>query len=115
VIPRRLSITSTTFTIQAASAALCGGHAYVKPVAHSEGMLKWLTRITLAERRAPGSFTTRGYNDPVLDGFGRETGRPRPVWSIATESLIVSPAPKEVFPLADAPEIWGWAWADGGV
>jgi len=32
------------------------------------------------------------YNDPLLDGAGAETGKTTPVWSIAPESLIVSPA-----------------------
>jgi hypothetical protein len=38
-----------------------------------------------------------------------------PVWSIAPQSLIVAPAPDEAMPMAAASEIWGWAWADGGV
>jgi DMSO/TMAO reductase YedYZ molybdopterin-dependent catalytic subunit len=87
----------------------------VVPGFYGTNSVKWLSRITLGERRAPGPFITRWYNDPVLDGFGRETGETTPVWSVAPESLIVSPAPNEVFALADAPEIWGWAWADGGV
>jgi hypothetical protein len=75
----------------------------------------WLTRITLVESRAPGPFTTRWYNDPVLDSTGRETDTTTPVWSIAPESLIVSPAPHATIELAVEQEIWGWAWADGGV
>ena len=46
---------------------------------------------------------------------GRETGETTPVWSIAPESLIVSPAPHESIELSVEREIWGWAWADGGV
>ena len=87
----------------------------VVPGFYGTNSVKWLTRIALAEHRAQGPFTTRWYNDPVLDGFERETGETTPVWSIAPESLIVSPSPHEVINLLDAREIWGWAWADGGV
>jgi DMSO/TMAO reductase YedYZ molybdopterin-dependent catalytic subunit len=84
----------------------------VVPGFYGTNSVKWLTRITLVESRAPGPFTTRWYNDPVLDGAGRET---TPVWSIAPESLIVSPIPNETIELSAEGEIWGWAWADGGV
>lgn len=87
----------------------------IVPGFYGTNSVKWLSRITLAEQRATGPFTTRWYNDPVLDGSGRETGETTPVWSIAAESLIVSPTPNQVFALDDATEIWGWAWADGGV
>jgi hypothetical protein len=50
-----------------------------------------------------------------LDGYGRETGQTTPVWSIAPESLIVSPEPGAAISLNSGHEIWGWAWADGGV
>jgi hypothetical protein len=71
--------------------------------------------MTLVERRAPGPFTTRWYNDPVLDGTGGDTGETRPVWSIVPESLIVSPMPYETIERSAERELWGWAWADGGV
>jgi sulfane dehydrogenase subunit SoxC len=77
--------------------------------------VKWLTRVTVSETRAPGPFTTRWYNDPVLDSTERETGETTPVWSIAPESLIVSPMPNEIVFLSTEREIWGWAWAGGGV
>jgi DMSO/TMAO reductase YedYZ molybdopterin-dependent catalytic subunit len=68
----------------------------VVPGFYGTNSVKWLTRMTLAESRASGPFTTRWYNDPVLDDAGRETGDTKPVWSIAPESLIVSPAPTRV-------------------
>jgi hypothetical protein len=71
--------------------------------------------MTLTESRVPGPFTTHWYNDPVLDGAGRETGETMPVWSIAPESLIVALAPHETIELSAEREIWGWTWADGGV
>ena len=87
----------------------------VVPGFYGTNSVKWLTRMTLADRRAEGLFTTRWYNDPVLDAAGRDTGQTRPVWSIAPQSLIVSPAPDDVIAPSSATEIWGWAWADGGI
>ena len=87
----------------------------VVPGFYGTNSVKWVTRITLSEHRAPGAFTTRWYNDPVLDASGEETGKTNPVWAIAPESVIVAPGPQE--PLKHSAEIviWGWAWADGGV
>jgi DMSO/TMAO reductase YedYZ molybdopterin-dependent catalytic subunit len=87
----------------------------VVPGFYGTNSVKWLTRVMLAETRASGPFTTRWYNDPVLDADGRMTGETKPVWSIAPESLIVSPAPKATIERSIEQEIWGWAWADGGV
>ncbi len=87
----------------------------VVPGFYGTNSVKWLTRMTLAERRAPGPFTTRWYNDPVLDGTGHPTRERMPVWSIAPESVIVSPAPREMIEVSAERDIWGWAWADGGV
>jgi DMSO/TMAO reductase YedYZ molybdopterin-dependent catalytic subunit len=86
----------------------------VIPGFYGTNSVKWLTRLTLADRRARGPFTTRWYNDPVRDAEGRATGATTPVWSIAPESLIVSPAPDEVLTAGKGVEIWGWAWADEG-
>jgi DMSO/TMAO reductase YedYZ molybdopterin-dependent catalytic subunit len=79
----------------------------VVPGFYGTNAVKWLTRLHLAEARADGPFTTQLYNDPVDGGT-------RPVWAIAPESVIVSPAPDTR--LGQRPvDIWGWAWADGGV
>src|SRR5262245_11499742 len=87
----------------------------VVPGFYGTNSVKWLTRITFSESRAQGPFTTRWYNDPVLNGSGGETGKTTPVWSVAPESLIVSPGPNETIKLSVEREIWGWAWADEGV
>jgi sulfane dehydrogenase subunit SoxC len=87
----------------------------VVPGFYGTNSVKWLTRVTVSDTRASGPFTTRWYNDPVLDSTERETGETTPVWSIAPESLIVSPMRNEIIPLSTEREIWGWAWADGGV
>jgi DMSO/TMAO reductase YedYZ molybdopterin-dependent catalytic subunit len=87
----------------------------VVPGFYGTNSVKWLTRLTLAETRAPGPFTTRWYNDPIRDASGRPTGATSPIWSIAPESVIVSPAPEQTLAVGGAAEVWGWAWADGGV
>jgi len=80
----------------------------VVPGFYGTNSVKWLSRLHIADRRADGPFTTRLYNDPA------ENGATRPVWQIAPESLIVSPAP-DAEVRAGPIEIWGWTWADGGV
>jgi DMSO/TMAO reductase YedYZ molybdopterin-dependent catalytic subunit len=85
------------------------------PGFYGTNSVKWLTRLTLAAARADGPFTTRWYNDPVPDASSAANGRTVPVWSIAPQSLIVAPAPEAVIELSKPVEIWGWAWADGGV
>lgn len=87
----------------------------VVPGFYGTNSVKWLTHIKFSESRAPGPFTTRWYNDPVLDSSGHETGETTSVWSVAPESVIVSPIPDETVQRSIEREIWGWAWADGGV
>jgi sulfane dehydrogenase subunit SoxC len=87
----------------------------VVPGFYGTNSVKWLTRMTLADRRADGPFTTRWYNDPVLDRDGRATGETVPVWAIAPESVIVSPAPEQNLRVGEECRIWGRAWGDGGV
>ena len=80
----------------------------IVPGWYGTNSVKWLGRLTLADRRAPGPFTTRFYNDPTPDG-------PRPVWGIAPGSILVQPAP-DAPPRAGRPcTIMGWAWAETGV
>jgi DMSO/TMAO reductase YedYZ molybdopterin-dependent catalytic subunit len=87
----------------------------VVPGFYGTNSVKWLTRLTLADARASGPFTTRWYNDPVRNEAGQPTGATTPVWSIAPESVIVSPTPNAVLEVGEPVEVWGWAWADGGV
>jgi DMSO/TMAO reductase YedYZ molybdopterin-dependent catalytic subunit len=87
----------------------------VVPGFYGTNSVKWLTQMTLTDRRAGGAFTTRWYNDPMVDADGRHSGQTTPVWSVAPESVIVSPAPGETLARGTPVEIWGWAWADGGV
>jgi DMSO/TMAO reductase YedYZ molybdopterin-dependent catalytic subunit len=87
----------------------------VVPGFYGTNSVKWISHISLEHERARSPFTTRYYNDPILDEAGRDTGRTQPVWSIAPESVIVAPAPDEKVARGAAVEIWGWAWADAGV
>lgn len=95
-------------------APLPAEHGYparlVVPGFYGTNSVKWLTRVTLADRRADGAFTTRWYNDPSPDG--RATV---PVWSVAPQSVIVAPAPGGAWRRSATQEIRGWAWADDGV
>jgi len=85
------------------------------PGFYGTNSVKWLSRISLQATRAPGPFTTRYYNDPILDAAGRDTLRTQPVWAIAPESIIVAPAPGSTIACGAPAEIWGWSWADAGV
>ena len=55
----------------------------VVPGFYGTNSVKWLTRISFVESRAQGPFTTRWYNEPVLDTAGGETSKTTPVWAIA--------------------------------
>jgi DMSO/TMAO reductase YedYZ molybdopterin-dependent catalytic subunit len=86
----------------------------IVPGYYGTNSVKWLVQLVLAETRAIGPFTTRWYNDAVQDVSERQIGT-RPVWSIAPESIIVSPAPDDALSVGALVEVWGWAWADSGV
>ena len=85
------------------------------PGYYGTNSVKWLTRIVVAADRPDGLFTTRFYTDPVIGDHGQETGKRKPVWEIAPESVIVSPAPDQSVRAGEEILVWGRAWADGGV
>jgi DMSO/TMAO reductase YedYZ molybdopterin-dependent catalytic subunit len=87
----------------------------VVPGFYGTNSVKWLTRMTVAETRATGAFTTRWYNDPVPSAAGEDPVKMVPVWSVAPESVIVSPAPGQALKRDTLQEVWGWAWADRGI
>jgi DMSO/TMAO reductase YedYZ molybdopterin-dependent catalytic subunit len=87
----------------------------VVPGFYGTNSVKWLARMTLADRRSDSPFTTRWYNDAVVDREGRITAQTTPVWAIAPESVIVAPAPDARLSAGQECLIWGRAWADGGV
>ena len=87
----------------------------VVPGFYGTNSVKWLNRITLADKRVDSPFTTRWYNDPVIDADGNDTGQTAPVWAIAPESVIVSPAPNAPLKAGKPTTIWGRAWSDRGI
>lgn len=84
------------------------------PGFYGTNCVKWLSRIEVAPTRAGGPFTTTLYNDPVDPDAADPYANTYPVWEIKPESLIVNPTPEAT--IGKGPiEVWGWAWADGGV
>ena len=84
------------------------------PGYYGTNSVKWLYRLELSDRRPDGPFTTRYYNDPIEPDPAAPEIKTRPVWEIAPESVIVSPAKGDRLSLEEI-SIWGWAWADGGI
>lgn len=79
----------------------------VAPGYYGTNSVKWLTEIRLEQTRAAGFFTTKLYNDRVIEnGVERAT----PVWSVAPHSIIVAPAPMQSLALKPQ-QLWGWAWS----
>lgn len=76
----------------------------VVPGFYGTNSVKWIWRMTLADRRADGLFTTRYYNDALPDGSTR------PVYGLAPESVVVSPAPHTR--IGRQTDLCGWAWGD---
>ena len=84
------------------------------PGYYGTNSVKWLYRLELSDVRPDGPFTTKYYNDPIEPDGATQGKTSRPVWEIAPESVIVSPA-KETGLTRDKISIWGWAWGDGGI
>ena len=80
----------------------------IVPGWYGTNSVKWLGGLTMADRRAPGPYTTRFYNDPSPNGS-------QPVWGIAPESILVSPAPEKLLVAGQPVLLQGWAWAESGV
>lgn len=87
----------------------------VVPGYYGTNSVKWLTRMTLAPARAQGVFTTKWYNDEIHDSDGNPTGATEPVWALAPQSIIVAPGSSSALTANDDVDVWGWAWADGGI
>ena len=87
----------------------------VVPGYFATNSVKWLTRMTLAAKRAEGPFVTRWYNDPALDASGQPTGETRPVWELHPEAVIVAPGADSQIKAGERTTIWGWAFGDGEI
>ncbi|RTL51934.1 MAG: sulfite oxidase-like oxidoreductase [Bradyrhizobiaceae bacterium] len=77
------------------------------PGYYGTNSVKWLRTITLASSRVASPFTTKWYTD-----FDETGARTVPVWSIAPQSVVVSPTPRQNIKQNTAHDIWGWAWGD---
>ncbi|MEU6375242.1 molybdopterin-dependent oxidoreductase [Streptomyces sp. NPDC046909] len=78
----------------------------VVPGYYGTNSTKWLTSLTVSDRRSTGAFTTKYYMDPTADARAQAT----PVWELAPNSILVAPADAHVH-VGKPVEIWGWAWA----
>jgi DMSO/TMAO reductase YedYZ molybdopterin-dependent catalytic subunit len=87
----------------------------VVPGFYGTNSVKWLTNLRLESKRASGPFTTRWYNDAVLDATGNPTGETIPVWEIAPESVIVCPEPGASLHAGVKQDVWGWSWGDKAI
>lgn len=69
---------------------------------------KWLSKLTVQDRRAPSHFTTTFYNEryPADD----PTCESRPIWSVQPNSMIVSPVPESEI-CGPKVSVEGWAWS----
>jgi sulfane dehydrogenase subunit SoxC len=79
----------------------------VVPGYYGTNSVKWLTAIELERTRAKSFYTTRLYNDRVVEN-GIE--RVQPVWAVAPHSIVVSPAAGQALALK-LQQVWGWAWS----
>ncbi|KAM5344553.1 hypothetical protein ACJ41O_013088 [Fusarium nematophilum] len=73
---------------------------------------KWLSKLSLQDRRAPSPYTTTLYNEK--DPTDPEGKRMRPVWEVEINSMIVKPAESAVVKSGEV-EVEGWAWSYDGV
>lgn len=78
--------------------------------------MKWLNRIEVRDRRAPGPFTTKFYNEIIPKAEQGDGVKKRPVWGIQPNSMIVYPKNGEVFESTnDGIVLWGWTWSEDGI
>ena len=73
---------------------------------------KWLCKLSVQDRRAPGIFTTKFYNErfPPDD----PTCEYKPIWKVQPNSMVVKPVPESQVEGEDV-VVEGWAWSADGV
>jgi DMSO/TMAO reductase YedYZ molybdopterin-dependent catalytic subunit len=77
----------------------------VVPGWYGTNSVKWLRALHLADRRAEGPFTTAWYNDTDASGIRH------PVWMVAPDSAIVTPAAGEKIDVGVL-SVRGWSWGE---
>lgn len=73
---------------------------------------KWLSKLTVQDKRSSSHFTTTFYNERhPPDDPDRDS---RPVWEVQPNSLVTRPRPESKL---DGPDIVveGWAWSNDGI
>jgi sulfane dehydrogenase subunit SoxC len=79
------------------------------PGYYGTNSVKWLCRIEVSDRRASHLFTSELYRDPVLLPSGELSTERMPVWEVAPEALITSPAHHATLPRGNI-SVSGWSW-----
>jgi sulfane dehydrogenase subunit SoxC len=79
------------------------------PGYYGTNSVKWLCRIEVSDRRPSHLFTSELYRDPVLLPSGEPSGERMPVWEVAPEALITSPAHHATLPKGII-SVSGWSW-----
>lgn len=116
----RLKADGTLLAYELNGAPLPAEHGFpvrlVVPGYYGTNSVKWLWRLHLADRRADSLFTTKLYNDnaPAEDVAAGQPPQ-RPVWAIAPEAIIVTPAPDSALVVDEPFEITGWTWSFRGI
>jgi DMSO/TMAO reductase YedYZ molybdopterin-dependent catalytic subunit len=77
----------------------------VAPGWYATNSVKWLRKLHVADRRAGSPFTTTWYNDTDVSGVRR------PVWAVAPDSAITTPAAGETISAGEV-TIHGWSWGE---
>lgn len=90
--------------------ALRGGPVrLVVPGYYATNSVKWLNRLTLADQRADGLFTTVYYNEPAEAGSGLQ-----PIWSVAPDCAILTPRQHQRL-AGPTVSVTGWAWGEDAI
>jgi DMSO/TMAO reductase YedYZ molybdopterin-dependent catalytic subunit len=79
------------------------------PGYYGTNSVKWLCHIEVSDRRASHLFTSELYRDPVLLPSGERSTERMPVWEVAPEALITSPAHHATLPKGNI-AVSGWSW-----
>jgi sulfane dehydrogenase subunit SoxC len=79
------------------------------PGYYGTNSVKWLCRIEVSDRRASHLFTSELYRDPIPLPSGELSAERMPVWEVAPEALITSPAHHATLPRGTI-SVSGWSW-----
>ncbi|GFF24626.1 hypothetical protein IFM58399_00732 [Aspergillus lentulus] len=81
----------------------------VVPGWYGTNSTKWISHISLQDKRATGPYTTLFYNE--IDPADPDGQQRRPVWKVEPNSIIVRPRPGATFASGHTITVIGRAWA----